>query len=216
MYANTWKESFSCWALEIFMFTGIECSPVFPVYLSFVSYVQISSLIPKPTSMKAHLAKSTTIWVLSILCRVSKTVLWKLHDVNELNYYCIPFQMTQIKDPLLVAFHSCIMIFNVALLGIYIFIQILLIRFLHGHIKATKSYFKSQIESHKVAVRVSILISSNLATWLPIIALQSFVIFAMDLDHSIYFLVLIVTVPINLLINPVLIVLPFLQSLTKE
>ena len=214
-YADVWRHSIACYSLELSLFVCTECSLIFSVILATVSYVQITSLFHTAHSMKKYLRYlgiALGTWLSMVLMGIGKLILWNLFQANNFNYYCLPFQIMRTESTALIGIQTSVIAIDMLLIGVYIAIQFCLLFFLRGHAKATGCLLKSRIRHHKIAVRMSCIITSNILTWSPILFTQLFIMYWKDINPSILLLVLLVSLPANLLVNPIILVIPFLPK----
>ena len=146
-------------------------------------------------------------------CRL---LLWNLHGANNFNYYCLPFQMMKIESHIIVGIQTGIIIIDILLIAAYILIQFLLLQYLRNHAKSNIGVLKSRICHRKIAIRMSCLITSNILTWTPVLVTQLFIMYGNDINPSTLLLVLLVSLPANLLVNPIILVYPFVLQMTTR
>ena len=120
--------------------------------------------------------------------------------------------MVKVQNAIITGIQTGIIIANIILIGLYMFIQCSLVKYLHSHAKTTSGAFKTRIQNHKIAVRMSCLIISYILTWTPILFTQLVIMYWKDINPSTLLLVLLVSLPANLLVNPVILVKPFLAN----
>ena len=214
IYADQWKRSFHCIILELLMFVCTECSLLFSVYLVFHLYIRITSMAPSHGRHSRSLVVIAAIWTAVILLGVCKIVVWKIFIGDEYNYYCLSFQVSKPKHLIVKVFLTCIIIINTSLIAIYIAFQLILFKFIRDHIKQTSQCFKTKIHGWKIALKLSFMIVSNVVTWTPILVAQLFIMLGPDINPSTLYLILLVSIPSNLLIIPLVMVIPFLRSAT--
>ena len=212
IHADAWRQSIGCYALELSIFVCTECSLIFSVYLAVVSYYKITSLIQKPHSIRKYLSIVVSVWLTIIVLGICKISIWEYFHANDFNYYCLPYQMIKVESTSIKTIQSCIIIANILLIVTYIFIQYCLFRYLLNHTKNTSGVFKTRIQNHKVAVRMSCLIVSHILTWTPLLVTQLVIMYWKNITPSTLLLILLASLPANLLVNPIILVKPFLTN----
>ena len=212
IYADMWRESMACYTLELSMFVCTECSLIFSVYLAVASYINITSLIPKPKSAGRSLSVIVVVWPTVIVFGICKVSIWEYYKANDFNYYCLPYQIVKAESVVITAIQTGIITANILLIGTYILIQYCLLKYLRNHAKVTLGMFKSRIQSQKIAVRMSCLIISHVLTWTPILVTQLVIMYWKNLNPSTLLLILLVSLPANLVVNPIILVTSFLNN----
>ena len=204
-----------CAILELLLFVCTECSLLFSVYLLLHTYFNISSMVQSNIRQKRAMVIIAAIWVMAFAIGICKIVVWNIYNANEYNYYCLPFQVTKLKQLGLVLFLAFMIIANTVLMAIYIVFQVRLLQYVRKHVKETSKSFKSNVDDWKINVKSSFIIVTNLATWTPILILQLLIIFGADVNPTTVFLILLVSLPSNLLIHPVIMATPFVSFKTS-
>ena len=161
IYADVWRQSVACYTLELSLFVCTECSLIFSVYLAAVSHNQITSLVKQSHSMKKYLSIVASVWISMLLLGICKLVIWEYFQANDFNYFCLPFQMIKIESYVTVGMQTGIMSVDVLLIGIFILIEVFILRYLSTHAKETSGVLKPRINYKKIAIRISCLIMSN-------------------------------------------------------
>ena len=216
IYADVWRQSIACYSLELSILVGNKCSLIFSVYLAAASYIQITSFVKKTHSTKKYISTVLLTWISMMLIGTCRLIMWNLHEANNFNYYCLPFQMMKSKSRIVIGIQTGIIIIDILLIASYILIQFLLFQYLHSHAKNTSGVLKSRIDHHKIAIRMSCLITSNILTWTPVLVTQLFIMYGKDIDPSTLLLILLVSLPADLLVNPIILVSPFMLHLRKR
>ena len=215
-YADIWRQSEACYSLEVAMFVCTECSLCFSVYLAAASYNQITSLVKKSYSSRRHVIVVVSIWISMVLLGISKLMIWDYYEANDFNYYCLPFQMMKTERPVIIGIQTGIISIDILSLAVYISIQVCLLRYLHDHAKETSGVLKSKVHNNKIVIRISCLITNNILTWTPVLIIQMFIMFGKNISPSTVLLVLLVSLPSNLLVNPIILVTPFVRQLKNR
>ena len=212
IYADQWRGSIHCLILELLMFVFTECSLLFSVYLVIHSYFSITSMVQTRPHHSRSLMLIVAVWVGVILLGICKQILWNIYNGDDYNYYCLSFQVTKPKHLTVTVFLTCIIIGNATLIAIYMAFQLLLFKYIRNHVKQTSKCFKSTIQGWRISLKLSLLVISNVITWTPILISQLLIIFGPDINPSTLYLILLVSLPSNLLIIPFTMVIPFLRS----
>ena len=213
VYADAWRESIACYSLEVAVFACSECSLIFSVYITVDSYKHISSLVHRTHSMKPPLRTTASVWLSAIALGCCKLMVWEQYHANDFNYYCLPFQIIKVESFAIKGIQTGIIIINMVLIGTYIFVQFYLFKYIYSHTRKTRNVLKSKIPYHKIAVRASCLIISNVITWTPIFVTQLFIMFWKDINPTSVLLVLLVSLPANLLVNPIIVIVPLFSKI---
>jgi hypothetical protein len=214
-YADQWRQSFQCISLEFLMFVSTKCSLIYTIYLSVATYFQITSLLRTSKPIVRYYMESLAILGSVVVAGISKHVVYSIHDANELNYYCLPFQVTTIKHLGILIAQIIVLLLDVVLVASYIATQTLLMRYIRRHVKETSNTFTTKINDRKVAIRTSCMITCTLLTWSPILVTQLCLLFGHDIDPSTVFLIALTSLPANLLVHPILQAFPFLRTVIK-
>ena len=151
------------------------------------------------------------IWLGAMLVGIGKVIVWNRYGADNLNYYCLPFQMMKMTNPVIVGIQSAMILVTLGLIASYIVIQVLLFAYLRQHMAKTSKIFRSKIQAHKFAIRMSCLITSNILTWLPILITQLFIMYGDDVSPSTFLMVVMTSLPANLLIDPAILASPFMK-----
>ena len=215
IYADVWRQSIACYSLEVSLMVCNECSLIFSVYLAAASYIQITSLVKKAHSIKKYLYIVLVIWISMVLVGICRLIIWNMYEANNFNYYCLRFQMMRTESHIIIGIQTGIITIDILLIASYILIQFLLLQFLRGHVKETSGVLKSRIHHRKIPIPMSCLITSNMLTWTPVLVTQLFIMNGKDISPSTLLLVLLVSLPANLLVNPIILVSPFILQLKK-
>ena len=161
--------------------------------------------------MKKNLIIIASVWISLLLLGICKLSIWDYYQANDLNYYCLPFQMMKSEHYVIIGIQTGIISVDILLICIYILIESYILRHLHTHAKETSGILRSKLDYRKISIRLSCLIMSNILTWTPVLVTQLFIMFWKDVIPSTVLLVLLVSIPANLLVNPIILVIPFLQ-----
>ena len=215
IYADQWRSSIQCAILELLLFVCTECSLLFSVYLLLHTYFNISSMAQSHICQKRAMVIIAAIWIMVFAIGICKIIVWNIYNANEYNYYCLPFQVTKLKQLGLVLFLAFMIIANTILMAIYIVFQVRLLQYVRKHVKETSKSFESKVDDWKINVKSSFIIASNVVTWTPILILQLLIIFGAGLNPSTVFLILLVSLPSNLLIHPIIMATPFVSFKTS-
>ena len=126
------------------------------------------------------------------------------------------FNLQNQKQLGIVLFQASIIIANTILMAIYIVFQIRLMQYIRKHVKQTSKSFKTKVDDWKVNVKSSFMIVCNVVTWAHILILQLLVIFGAVVNPSTIFLILMVSLPTNVLIHPIIMITPFVSFKTSS
>ena len=216
IHADAWKQSIGCYILELSIFVCTECSLIFSVYFAIASYFNITSPVQKPQYVRRYLFIAVSVWSAMIILGTCKICTWEYYQANDFNYYCLPYQMIKVENVAITTIQTGIIIANIVLIVMYIFIQYCLCRFLCNHANDTSSVFKTRIQNDKIAVRLSCLIVSHILTWTPVLVTQLVIMYWKNIMPSTLLLILLVSLPANLLVNPIILVKPFFTNKSKK
>ena len=211
IYADVFRQSVACYSMELSIFVCTECSLILSVYLAAASYSQTTSLVRQAHSIRKYLSIIASVWISMLLLGICKLSIWDYYEANDFNYYCLPFQMMKSENHIIIGIQTGIISVDMLLIGIYILIEFCILRYLYTHVKETSGIIRSTINYRKISIRMSCLIMSNILTWTPVLVTQLFIMFWKDIIPSTVLLVFLVSIPANLLVNPIILVIPFLQ-----
>ena len=203
--ADHWRHSLACLSLESIFLVSSRASLAFAVCLSVHFAIHSPSVIPRKTSQKVTLFKIITLWLVITPICITVQVLEKMRNIDPFNYFCFPFTTLFPSDPLILSLHIVLLIFDVILIIVTIASHGYLLAFAirRSKNKTLQSVGKRKERLQKGA-RLSVLILSTFLTWLPILCVQILVLLKITILPNIYFWCILVSFPINLIIDPTL------------
>ena len=180
----------------------------FALCLSIHVAIHIPSVIPKESSLKAIFVRIIIMWLIIISTGITVQILEHKRNIDPFNYFCFPFTTLFPSDPLILSFQSLLLIMDIILIiAIVISHSYLLVFIIRRSNKKNLQYVGKRKEGlQKLAARLSVLILSTVLTWIPILCIQILVLCKITVLPSIYFWCILVSFPINLTIDPILLI----------
>ena len=185
-----------------------QVSLAFAVYLSVHFAIHIPSMLRSEASQNTVFLQVLLIWVLIIPMCTPVQVVEHMQNMDLFNYFCLPFTTSLSADPLILSIQIVILIFDV----LFVMICIVSYRYLlvfnskQKRIKTLKYVSKRKEKLQKFAIRMTVLILSTSFTWIPVLVVQILVVLQITIPPDIYLWCLMVTFPVNLIIDPVLLI----------
>ena len=181
----------------------------FAVCLSVHFAIHIPSVIRRESSRnRTFLQIIFSYGLCSLSICTALQILEHMGNVDPFNYFCFPFTTLFPLDPLILSFQIAMLIFDSLLLIIIIVSYGYLLAFImrRRKNKALKSMSKRNRALQNLGVRLTVLILSNVFTWMPVLCLQILVLLKIAVLPDIYFWCVLVSVSINLIIDPILLI----------
>ena len=206
--ADHWRHSSACLSLESIFLVSSRACLAFAVCLSVHFAICIPSVIPRKTSQKATVFKIIIMWLVITPICITVQVLEKMRDIDPFNYFCFPFTTVFPSDPVILSLQIVLLIFDILLIIVTIASHGYLLAFAirRSKNKTLQSVGKRKERLQKLGARLSVLILSTFLTWMPIFCVQILVLLKIIILPNIYFWCILVSFPINLIIDPILLI----------
>ena len=206
--ADQWRQSWKCLTLECFFSLSSQASLAFAVCLSVLFAIHIPSLIHKQSSHKAVFSQIVLTWVLFISMCIPVQILEHMQNIDPFNYFYLPFTTSLPSDPLILSIQIVMVIVDFLLVLVCIISYSYLLVFItkQRRDKALKSISKRQKKLMRSALRMTVPILSTSFTWIPVLVVQILVLFQVTISPNTYLWCLMMTLPINLIIDPILLI----------
>ena len=131
-----------------------------------------------------------------------------MRNADPFNYFCFPFTTSFPTDPLILRLQIVLLILDVILIVVtvisYVYLLVFTIR--RSKNKTLQNVDKRKAILQKLAARLTILILSTVLTWMPVVCLQILVLLKIKILPDIYFWCILVSFPINLIIDSILLI----------
>ena len=206
--ADQWRHSWMCLCLESPFSVSSQACLVFAFCLSVHFAIHIPSVIHNEFRPKTTCFQIIIMWLVIISTCITVQVLEQIHNTDPFNYFCFPFTTLFPSDPLILSLQSVLLVLDVILiiatLVSHSYLLVFIIR--RRRNKTLQSVGKRKERLQKLAGRLSVLILSTVLTWIPILCVQISVLLKITVLPSIYFWCILVSFPINLGIDPILLV----------
>ena len=140
-------------------------------------------------------------------------MLENIREIDPFNYFCFPFTTLLPSDPLIIGLQIVMLILDCLLVMLSVFSHSYLLVFTvkRQRNKTLQSVGKRKEKLQKLGSRLAVLIVSTVLTWIPIICIQILVLLQITILPDIYFWCLLVSMPINLIIDPILLIRTMLR-----
>ena len=206
--ADQWRHSLKCLSLESLFSVSSQACLAFAVCLSVHFAIHIPSVIPKKSSLKVTIFQIMSIWIIITSFCITLQVLEQMRNADPFNYFCFPFTTLFPSDPLILSLQSVLLILDVILIMVtvisYVYLLVFTIR--RSKNKTLQNVNKRKERLQKLAARLTILILSTVLTWMPVVCVQILVLLKITILPDIYFWCILVSFPINLIIDPILLI----------
>ena len=210
LIADLWRHSLKCLSLESVFSVSSRTCLAFAVCLSVHFAIHIPSVIPKKSSKKATVFQKIIMWLIITSIGIAVQVLEHIHNTDPLNYFCFPFTTSFPSDTLILSLQSLLLILDFILIIVtivsYVFLLVFTIRRSQNKTLqcVDKQLRKERLQ--KLARRLTLLILSTVLTWMPVVCVQILVLAKITILPDIYFWCILVSFPINLIIDPILLI----------
>ena len=208
IFADHWRHSGQCLILESLFSVSSWACLAFALCLSAHFAIHIPSVTPKESSLKAIFVRIIIMWLIIISTCITVQILEHMRNIDPFNYFCFPFTTLYPSDPLILGLQSVLLVLDVILIIATVISHSYLLVFIirRSKNKTLQSVGKRKERLQKLAARLSVLILSTVLTWIPIICVQILVLLKITVLPSIYFWCILVSFPINLTIDPILLI----------
>ena len=208
IFADQWRHSLKCLSLESLFSVSSRACLAFAVCLSVHFAIHIPSVIPKKSSQKATFIQIIIMWIIITSMCITLQVLEFMRNTDPFNYFCFPFTTLFPSDPLILGSQSVFLISDVILIIVtivsYVYLLVFTIR--RSKNKTLLNVDKRKERLQKLAARLTLLILSTVLTWMPVVCVQIVVLLKITVSPNIYFWCILVSFPINLIIDPILLI----------
>ena len=206
--ADQWRQSWKCLSLECLFSVSSQASLAFAVCLSVLYAIHIPSLTRRDYSRKTVFGQLVILWIFIISVSIPLHILEHVQKIDPFNYFCLPFTTSLSSDPTTLSIQIMVIILNFLLVLTCIISYSYLLVFISKKKRdqALKSVAKRQKKLMRSAIRMTVPILSTSFTWIPVLIIQILVLFQVTISPNIYLWCLMVTFPINLIIDPVLLI----------
>ena len=203
--ADQWRNSWKCLGLECLFSMSSQSTLAFTACLSVHLAIHIPSVIRRESSQNTTFVQIVITWLIIIPMCIALQILEHMRNVDPFNYFCFPFATLFPFDPLILSFHIVMLIFaNLLLMTIiasYGYLLVFVIR--RRRKKELQSMAKRNSKLQKLGVRLTVLIVSTVLSWMPILCVQILVLLQITILQDIYFWCVLVSVSINLIVDPI-------------
>ena len=204
--ADRWRHSLKCQSLESLFSVSSRACLAFTVCLSVHFAILIPSVIPKKSSKKATIIQIIIMWLVITSICITLQVLEQMRNIDPFNYFCFPFTTLFPSDPLILSLQSVLLIFDVILIIVtivsYVYLLVFTIR--RSKNKTLQCVDKRKERLQKFGARLTFLILSTVLTWMPVLCVQVLVLVKITILPDIFFWCILASLPINLTIDPIL------------
>ena len=207
--ADQWRQSWKCLSLESLFSLSSQTSLAFTLCLSVYLTIHIPSVIHRTSSQKVTFLKVITVWLIFAAMGSALQLLEYARNTDPFNYFCFPFTTQFPSDPLVLGLHICMVILDsllvVAIIISYGYLVVFTIRRQRNkQLESVGSKRKKNL--HKLQTRMGVVILSTIRTWIPILCVQILVLLHITVLPEIYLWCILVSLPITLVIDPILVV----------
>ena len=206
--ADKWRHSWKCVSLESLFSISSRASLAFAVCLSVHFAIHIPSIIRRKYSQKATFFQITIIWIFIIPVCITLQILEHMQGSDPHNYFCFPFTTQFPSDPLILFSQILMVILDTLLVMVcvisYGYLLVFTVR--RRRNKALQSVGKRKEKLQKLGVRLTVLIFITVLTWIPILCVQILVLLQITISPTIYLWCILVSFPVNLIIDPILLI----------
>ena len=206
--ADLWRHSLKCLSLESLFSVSSRACLAFAVCLSVHFAIHIPSIIPKKSSKKATVFIIIIMWLIITTISIALQVLEHMHNTDPFNYFCFPFTTLFPSDPLILSLQSVLLILDIILIIItvvsYVYLLVFTIR--RSKNKTLQNVDKRKERLQKLGARLTVIILSTVLTWMPVVCLQILVLVKITILPDVYLWCILISFPINLIIDPILLI----------
>ena len=206
--ADLWRDSLKCLSLESLFAMSSRLCLAFSLCLSVHFAIHIPSVIPRKSSLKATFFQIIVMWFFIASICIAVQVLEQMRDIDPFNYFCFPFTTSFRSDPLILSLQSVLLVLDIILIIVIIVCHgyLLVFTIRRSKNKTLQSVGKRQERLQKLGSRLTVLIMSTILTWIPVVCVQILVLAKVTILPNIYFWCILVSLPVNLIIDPILLI----------
>ena len=208
IFADQWRHSWKCLGLESVFSLSSRASLAFAVCLSVHFVVHIPSVSQRKSSLKATIFQILLLWLLITCLCIALQILEYMRNIDPFNYFCFPFSTLFPSDPLILSFQIALLIIDIFLVMVTIVSYGYLLVFTIKRRRNQEMQYVSKRKEklQRLGARFTVLILSTVFTWIPILCVQILVLMQVTILPNIYFWCILVSFPINLTIDPILLI----------
>ena len=206
--ADQWRYSWQCLGLETLFFISSQASLATSVIMSVHFAIIIPSVVPQTIETRRTVWFLAVIWLAITALSLVITFTQISTSHSPFNYFCLPFITYKPTSVAAKTFYILLLVTDFGLICTCLSCYIFLFVYIRKQIgkKSLKAVQKRTEALQKFAYRMAIVIFSNSLTWTPILLLQLLVLVGMEIQQQIILWVLLSCLPVNLLIDPVLVI----------
>ena len=206
--ADMWRQSWTCLCLESFFAVSSRATLAFAVCLSLHFALHIPSLTRKHVSRKSSFWRVASTWIIISSMSIVVQILEHVHNIDPYNYFCFPFTTSFPSNVLILSLQVIMLMLDCTLVVVCILSYSFLVVYTtkQRKEKALKLISKRQSKLQKFTIRMAVLILSTVFTWIPILCVQLLVLLQIAILPNIYLWCVLVSFPVNLIIDPILLI----------
>ena len=213
--ADEWRNSIQCYLLECLFSVSVQASLVFSAFITAHFAVNVTSLKRRETNPKRMFVIIMLLWLFVILiCSVGQLA-QTIGEIDELNYFCLPFVTSQASNSILLGFHCVLLVLDFLCVFTCICLNFYLFLYFMKHSRDTKSMAK-QTKIKKFTKRMVALVLTNTGTWLPVLIVQIISLYGYHVLPAIFLWILIISFSFNLILDPILVLQSVWRMLTSK
>ena len=206
--ADHWRHSWKCLGLESTFSVSSRASLAFAVCLSLHFAIHIPSIIRREYNWKTTFFQITIVWLLITSTCIAVQIVEHMQGSDPYNYFCFPFTTLFPSDPLILGLQIVMVMLDNLLVMVcvisYGYLLVFTIRKRRN--KTLQSISKRKGKLQKLGARLTVLLLSTVLTWIPILTVQILVLIKITISPNIYFWCICVSFPVNLIIDPILLI----------
>ena len=204
--ADLWRHSLKCMSLESLFSVSSRLCLASALCLSVHFASHITSVIPRKSSQKATFFQIIVMWLIIASISIAVQVLEQVRNIDPFNYFCLPFTTSFPSDPLMLSLQSLLLLSDIILVIVIIVCHgyLLVFAIRRSKNKTLQCVGKRKERLQKLGARLTVLILSTVLTWIPVVCVQILVLAKIAVLPNIYFWCILVSFPINLIIDPIL------------
>ena len=206
--ADQWRHSWTCLGLESIFSISSRSSLAFAVCISVHFALHIPSVIRRASSWKATVFQIIVTWLIIVSTCTAVQILEYMHNIDPFNYFCFPFITLFPSDPLILSLQIVMIILDCVLLMVTVvsYCYLLVFTTKRREDRALQSVAKRKNKLQKLGTRLAVVILSTVLTWIPILCVEVLVLLKITVLPNIYFWCILISFPVNLIIDPILLI----------
>ena len=202
---DQWRYSVQCLLLESFFAVSSQCSLAFGVYMTLHFAIYIPSMIKHDARLKRTLLITMMIWFVVTLACILGQIAQRAGQMDEYNYFCLPFVTSNINNPLLLAFHASFVSLDFLCVCVCIALNTYLFIYVVKQSSKKVTSTVKQARLIRFAIRMTVLILTSTVSWIPVIILQIINLSGHLITQDVFLWVLLVSFTFNLILDPILV-----------